>query len=75
MSERKLLSFHFYDFRPATSVAIVETGLWQDHTILRLLSSIIQPDSEAIYWRCPGQRKTEGTGMRSHIVCIEQVIR
>ena len=41
-------------------------------TILRLLSSIIQPDSGRIVLYDALGKETEGTGMRSHIVYIEQ---
>ena len=70
---KKVVVSHFsYDFRPATSVAIVgETGCGKT-TILRLLSSIIQPDSGRIVLYDALGKETEGTGMRSHIVYIEQ---
>ena len=70
---KKMVVSHFsYDFRPATSVAIVgETGCGKT-TILRLLSSIIQPDSGKIVLYDAQGKAVEGTGMRSHIVYIEQ---
>jgi ATP-binding cassette, subfamily B, bacterial len=70
---KKVVVSHFsYDFRPATSVAIVgETGCGKT-TILRLLSSIIQPDSGRIVLYDAQGKMVEGTGMRSHIVYIEQ---
>ena len=70
---KKVVVSHFsYDFRPATSVAIVgETGCGKT-TILRLLSSIIQPDSGRIVLYDALGKESEGTGMRSHIVYIEQ---
>ncbi len=70
---KKVVVSHFsYDFRPATSVAIVgETGCGKT-TILRLLSSIIQPDSGRIVLYDALGKEAEGTGMRSHIVYIEQ---
>ena len=56
----------------STSVAIVgETGCGKT-TILRLLSSIIQPDSGKIVLYDAQGKAVEGTGMRSHIVYIEQ---
>ena len=70
---KKVVVSHFsYDFRPATSVAIVgETGCGKT-TILRLLSSIIQPDSGRIVLYDAQGKMVEGTSMRSHIVYIEQ---
>lgn len=48
-----------------------ETGCGKT-TILRLLSSIIQPGSGRIVLYDALGKETEGTGMRSHIVYIEQ---
>ncbi len=71
---KKVVVSHFsYDFRPATSVAIVRRNrLWQDHHPASRLSSIIQPDSGRIVLYDAQGKAVEGTGMRSHIVYIEQ---